>query len=842
MDEFFETQMIKASNNADKADASDAEESVRMSQGQTPTIDAETYDPKELRDGGYPLSNPTAEPNKHTKPNARMYAGRDAHDGKPVTKPTAMPENPAPQTSRYALNMDPIYSGLSAAQNAFTVETGISKSFEQMIKYTNSLEGSDGKEANRVKWSTSDRLEQIGFDHVYNSERTAEGIDDKGLDGLQMMMASQIMRGVTDFEGVTAAIGDTGAAPEQLEETWNKAVDAYERASQGISQGLPTDEDSAKGDPRYLGAAAILNDAIGNKGKASKEMSEQELYDEGMFLIDMIKGNPFILAATVGQANDDPQIADAINFLLDSDEGMDTTFGDFGRGVLAAASDPLSYVGIGLANRAIVGGARTAGVRAALVGVEGAVLGGSYGNLMDHGFQNIDVLSGREEEFNVSRNAMSTGIGATAGFIFGSAFSGLSDGAQNLLSRFVQRKSGTTPPPTAREEFAGMPIPDNVVGENELRLRRTVRNVVDKAKETEVKNVDLYEEAVAEVREIESQFLSDLVVDSLTDGVPNKTSVEIVNEMEMALEVLTDSGILPDTEQAAAINLLTEMSKYGDQTVEMVNRVRKNFATVEDTGILSPTAPAGKLSLVKDEPAIRSNIQAEDDFRKDFQNKVGEYAKARQLDIETNDFRFIDEDIVTSKHSGKKFRILSQSWNKVRKQSEYLVETLDGNESHMMAEWGMVGGKPNLSVVPKWTPDMPQPDRKKIVQAMYRDELRELADRQGSVKDVIQVYQDRLDPPMFDLSTGINVKERMTRPEQDFWSEIFNSKQDVMELLDEVPSADYVDGILTIKGYDIYSLLEYIERTVQLHDGPRSALPLTIRNGTFIEKRLKDFK
>jgi hypothetical protein len=44
MDEFFETQMIKASNNADKADASDAEESVRMSQGQTPTIDAETYD------------------------------------------------------------------------------------------------------------------------------------------------------------------------------------------------------------------------------------------------------------------------------------------------------------------------------------------------------------------------------------------------------------------------------------------------------------------------------------------------------------------------------------------------------------------------------------------------------------------------------------------------------------------------------------------------------------------------------------------------------------------------------------------------------------------------------
>jgi len=758
MDEFYETQMSLASDKADKADSAEAEQSVKLSQGQTPTIDADVYDPKAVRDAGYPISNPTIEPNKHTKPGARMFGGRDASNGQPVLRPITMPEGRL-ETSVFSKRMEPIYSGLAAAENAFTVETGISKAFEQMIKYTNSLSDMDpteaDSEANRVKWATSDRLEAIGFDHVSNSERTSEGIDDKGLDGLQMMMSAQIMRGIGDFDSVTSAIGDTGANTEQLEETWNKAVDAYNRARQGVIQGLPTDRASAMKDPRYLAAAGIVSDAIGERGPA-KDLDEEALYDQGMLLVDLVKGNPLYLIAIIHKAKKDPIIADALNLLLDADDEMDLTWGDFGRGVYGAVLDPLSYFGIGLAGRAIRGAGRGLVVRqamkaAGLAGVEASVLTGAYANIMDHGFQNIDVLAGRQEEFSVSQSLTATGIGAAAGFVFGAALSGLTTGTTKLLDKWVRRNGGSgtdiIPHPDytdrynvldlpnqpdnipASDDFAGIPLPENVASPLELDIRRQVVDMQNAAGIEAAINPpegqtsgsvgfvdtadDLTRQTEALIDTEIAQFGSDTIAVMIMDTRDFKgvNPEQLYDDILAAMDTVTDNFHNPPDGSLESQGWLLAHKTFKEDRprfVEMINKHR-GLKVIE----------GGKPSDASDDPdhmaqmrLVQTKINKDTtldaiaelhkEMRTDLQKDILAKAEIVEEHVKAGDFRFKIDEEVTSKHSGKKFKIHHLIWDEKTGEAQYRVVAYDGAR-HNMSEWGIVGGKPKLGVVPKGT-------------------------------------------------------------------------------------------------------------------------------------------
>ena len=835
MDEFQERQIKVASDRGEKAAVAEANTQVQLSQGQTPTIDSNIYEPHELIENGYPLSNPTKEPNQHTKEGARIFGGRDAANGQTMGPVTEMPAVASPMTNRYSMNMDPIYSGLESAQDAFTVETGIAKSFEQVIKYTNSMAEEDplvaGEEANRVKWATSDNLEQIGFNHVSLSERTDEGLDDKGLNGLQMMMSAQIMRGAADFGQVSAAIGDTGANPEQLEETWNKAVDAYNRAGEGVIQNLPASGEEALSDPRYLGASAILSKAIGKTGIDIKDMSEEQLRDEGMLLIDMIKGNPLILMDAVMKAKDDPQIADAINFLMAAEEGMPTTWGDFGRGVGAAALDPTSYVGIGLAAKVVRGTVVKQALKSAgLVGVEGAVLGGSYMGLMDYGFQNVDVLSGKQEEFDISRSAGQVGLGAGLGFILGSSISGLTSAGKSLLGRMAK-------PTSAAEEFADVPIPDNMIPEDEMALRRQLREFL---KEDNLRKVAESEEDQMKIVE----FANDLA------ELEEKRKLTVI-----------EGGGKGNREPGAQLELVPQdpdinaANKIIDNLDDLTLQVEK-AAGIDRADLAKRAENLRKSSAELDKPLPPREILDTDD------------KWTRELKISLNhqdagDFKFKIDETITVKGSNEEFKVHHLKWDEKNNRPTYFVVEPDGKRKYI-AESELIGGNPDLKVISnemadltdvaqKHDPDitrnlqrmtegeqliLPKPD-----DATYTSAMRKYATELDEPKEIVGMYQRSLQgPPYFDYATSVNKKEGMTAPERDFFAEIFSSKEDLLDLLEVAPSANFENGQFTIKGEDMFGLTEYLDDVVRLHEGPASEIPVTIRKDTFVSNRLKEFK
>ena len=645
MDEFAERQLDVAAKAGEKAAVSQANSQVQLAQGQMPTIDPEVYEPSELVDNGYSLSNPTMEPNRHTREGARVYANRDAFDGAPITPTTQMPdpEVSLPNTNAYSHQADEIYRGLESAATAQDVNSNISKLFGSYIQYTNSLAeaepGIADEQANRVRWATSDRLELIGFDQIRASERNDEGLDDTGLNGLQMMMSSMILRGAQSFDEVSNLMGDTGANDDQLRETWEMAQSAFGEAGERLIDPIPNSPETAQSDPRYLAASALVFEGI-EDGVSAGDMSAEELYDKGMFYIDQIKGNPLVLAAAVMRGKKDPQFAQAVNFLLQADDEMPMTMGDFGRGVLAASYDPLSYVGVGIASKAVSGTiAKTALKRAGLIGAEGAVVGGSYGGLMDYGFQNLSILAGQQESYNPYQTAAMTTVGGGLGFVLGGAL-GLAPEAISMLARLK------------KSEFATEPVSAEIIPESEMRLRRDIKKFLEEDNlrkvadgEADQAKVDEFKSQVAELQEAQTPKLV-----SSNEGITPTDSAG-------RLELIRNEQLIHDQSQADA--LIAKIEKHELDTPEGLKKYREEFYT-------------------------------------EVQRKMLEKNDIVQEHIDAGDFRFKINDTITSKHSGKEFRIHHLQWK--GDEPRYFVEGPEG-EKHYMAEWGMVGGNPKLELV-----------------------------------------------------------------------------------------------------------------------------------------------
>ena len=484
MDEFAERQMLVASDKGEKADAADAEESVRLSRGQTPTIDAEVYDPQQLRDAGYPLSNPTAQPNRHTKEQTRIFAGRDSATGQPQEPTTPIPvaREMLPSTQMYVNRSDISLRGLTSASGPEAVSKNLSSVYTNMIHYTNSLVdeevGIANEQSNRIRWNTSDRMETIGFNMLLDSERTEEGVNDKGLDGLQIVMSAQIMRGARSFAEVSELIGDTGANEDQLIETWNKAAEAYQNSAQDIVNAVPETEETALKDTRYIGAMMTVLEADGADMADLVKMTPEEIMSKGKNLADMFKANLVGTGSAVYMAKQDPKIANAIMYMLDVDDALPTTMGDFGRHLGYGVMDPINFIG-GAGVIAKVG-SKVAGkslIRAALVkagatGTIGAATMAAYMGLHDAGMQNVAMAAGRQEDYNPWQTTKQTALGAGIGFILGAGISGLTDAGAALIGKLRKPVS----------EFDDVPIPDNVIPENELTVRRQLRTFMEEDK------------------------------------------------------------------------------------------------------------------------------------------------------------------------------------------------------------------------------------------------------------------------------------------------------------------------------------------------------------------------
>ena len=612
-----------------------AETEVKLSRGQTPTIDANVYEPKEVRDAGYPLSNPTTQPNNHTKEGTRYYAGRDSHDGtslKPVTN-IQDPVTRLPQSVTYMTRSDAIFAKLESAKSDVDTEMGLTNIYKQFIDYTNSLSDDDPtmayEQANRLKWNTIDRLESTGFGHLSRSEYTEEGLDDTGMNGLQMIFAAGLFQGKA-YEQIIQDIGDTGANDAQLEEAYDRAMQGNERAQYNVINELPKTNEEAMADPRYIGAIMQILQAE-NPDKDYSGMTAKELLEKGKMQADMLKSNLLAMpavAATIAQ-NPDSAIAEAYTFLLQTDENLPFEGMDVFRHTLAMAADPTTYIGgYGIWSKLLTkGGAAGAVLKKLGIGATmGAGMGAGYGALYDIGMQNIDIAARNQEGFDPARLGQMALLGGTLGYVLGGAI-GLAPKAKGLISDMYSRMKADKP--SALDDFGA-----DIIPESELKVRRQLREFMEEDKLRKMAD----------------------------DEVMQKEFIELANEAtemeEKRLTLIKGGATEADPSHAAQMEVIE----------------------------------GGKGESISDLQKFHQEM------RTDVQNRVLAKAKEVEEHVAAGDFRFKIGDTVKSKHSGKEFEIHHLKWDEKTGEAQYFVTGPEG-EKHYMSEWGMVGGKPKMELV-----------------------------------------------------------------------------------------------------------------------------------------------
>ncbi len=465
----------------------EVENEVNLSRGQTPTIDSNIYEPAELKDAGYPLSNPTMQPNKHTKEGTRYYAGRDSSDGTTIRPVTAQPD-PAtqlPQSIAYMGRSKEIFSGLEAAQSDVDVEMGLTNLYKQFIDYTNSMSEENfhisEEQKNRLQKNTIDRLQATGFEHLREAEYSEEGIDDKGMNGLQMVFAAGIFKnpkGTYEQLLQDADVGETGANDAQLEEAYERALQGQRRAQQNIVEKLPITNEEAMADPRYAGSVRTLMEAGGTSAEELNNMSTEEILSKGKWMADMLKSNLLALPAAAYdiKANPDSPIAEALTFLLQTDENLPLEWADAGRWTMGMIGDPTTYLGgYGIWSKFL--SKKGSGAILAKLGVGatfGAGMGAGYGSLYDIGMQNIDIAARNQKGFDPARLGTMAALGGTLGYVLGGAI-GLAPKAKGLIKDLYTRMK--TDKPSALDDFGA-----DIIPESELRVRRQLREFMEEDK------------------------------------------------------------------------------------------------------------------------------------------------------------------------------------------------------------------------------------------------------------------------------------------------------------------------------------------------------------------------
>ena len=718
-----------------------AENEVRLSKGQTPTIDSKVYEPKEVRDAGYPLSNPTIQPNNHTKEGTRFYANRDSHDGTPL-KPVTKVQDPItrlPQTTTYMTRSDDIFAKLESARSDVDVEMGLTNIYKQYIDYTNSLVDEDPvmahEQANRIRWNTIDRLESTGFDHLNRSEYTDEGIDDTGMNGLQMVFAAGIFQG-KEYETILQDVGDVGANDAQLEEAYDRAVQGNERAQYNVVSGLPKTNEEAMADPRYAGAVRTLMEAGGTSAEELNNMSTEDILSKGKWMSDMLKSNLMALPAAAYdiKANPDSPIAEALTFLLQTDENLPFEAADVGRWTAGMLGDPTTYLGgYGIWSKFL--SKKGSGAVLAKLGVGatfGAGMGAGYGSLYDIGMQNIDIAARNQKGFDPARLGQTAAIGATLGYLLGAGMAGLTVGAKAIIGR-MRRTDLDGLYPDGAGGYTPL-TPEEQVAERAFNIKMEKLNSLD-VKERD-KLLDTFDPD--ELTKVQDWLDHDRVLNP-NPGESSGTMGYVSAADEFA-DAPLPGNVIPEAELRVRRELRTFMEEDKLRKMADDEELQKEFvdlankaAELEEKRLKvikggkaadAPDDPThmAPMELVRNEQLIADQADADvllakiekhnldtpeglKEYRSEFYTKVQqrmlEANDIVQKHIDAGDFRFKIDDTVVSKHSGKEFKIHHLKWDtkgKKKGEPQYFVTGPDG-EKHYMSEWGMVGGKPKLELV-----------------------------------------------------------------------------------------------------------------------------------------------
>ena len=671
------------------------EAETKMSQGQTPSVDTEKYNAQELKQKGYPLANPTAMPNSSTKEGTRYYANRDSNDKMPIRPITVQPHllERLPQTNVFMGRSEEMFAGLESAVSDVDVEMGLTNLYKQFIDYTNSLVDDDPAiardQANRLRYNTIDRLESTGFDHLQKSEYTDEGIDDTGMNGLQMIFAAGIFAG-KDYSQIVGDVGETGANDAQLEEAFDRATQGNERAQFNVINGLPATNEEAMQDPRYVGAVTqILQFEKRFEGKNLSELTPKQILSEGKMLADFAKGNLLVLPAILDTIKKNPNspVAEAWTFILQTDENLPFELADVGRFTAAMATDPTTYLGgYGIWSKFLSKkGAKGVLGKMGIASSFGAGMGAGYGSLYDLGMQNIEIAaSGGQKEFDPARLGAMAGVGAGLGFTLGGVV-GLAPAAINAASKWIQRFKK---PVSAADEFADVPIPDNMIGPEELEGRRLERMFLENKKKTEKMIFDKEWEA----EEAGQDALASMIEDFSEMG---GTATEIVEQMTKIAKSLADSEVFgPQTiEHLKADKVFRLLQDKKDDIIDIVQR--RKLSVIEGGATKADPEHAAPMELIEGGPDKVTGRPP--DITVELEAKL-------QARVDKGEFRFKPGEIVTRKDTGEKFEVMRYVGKEGAPKGigpEYFVKEVKGGEWTRTAipESDLVGGKPKMELV-----------------------------------------------------------------------------------------------------------------------------------------------
>lgn len=367
MSEMFD-DFVRAAARGDAAEKAEADARVRNRTDNTPTVDPDVYDIHSLEGAGFASRNPQEFPNSYTRPGARVIAGHDMHDGRRL--------------------------------------------FSQQSPEVGNLESN-------------------AIELMKNSSYTSEGIDAQGLDGLTMLMASQIHQGATTIDQATGYVGNTGATYEQQVDAWNRAATVRQEQSRQSVDGLPASLPQLPSDRNYLAAVTLVEHALGND---TGQMTADQLVQRGLELADSFKSsivsmNPMSPSlARLTFALRDKDSANAMLYLLDVDDRLPLTMDDVSRHATNILTDPTTYISFG-AGKAAAGKVAGVGIRKMLLekagrtAAAGAGVGAAYGGLYDAAMQKVEQSGGNNDSYSALRSLAAATSGAVAGGVLGGALS-----------------------------------------------------------------------------------------------------------------------------------------------------------------------------------------------------------------------------------------------------------------------------------------------------------------------------------------------------------------------------------------------------------------------------------
>jgi len=358
-----------------------------------------------------------------------------------------------------------------------------------------------------------------GISDLQKGRSSEEGPDDVSMKGLSRIAVAARMDGAQDYQEFAQQVRSLGYPEASVQAAWNVGTRATQRYE--LQSGLdepPTPEEEAEvaaapepdlttqdlySDKNWMMASRILYKA--EEGEEFKG-TDDDLMEWAINEMSNFNWRTTDMAYYAIQANSRKgDYAQALGYLVNTYDRVDTDFNIFKKSLGAFATDPTNLIGFGggfVASRMAAAVAKNRlkkflgsaiGQTAVAGGFEGALFGGAE----DAARQTVDIAAGNQEEFDPAQTAAVAAVSGAAGATVGGTLAlSLSDPARQLYRKAGRKMldNAKASRPTPRWSRAAQ---GGHIGANPVSAMRVVDNGPESPawKEAVAKGLDMSESA-----------------------------------------------------------------------------------------------------------------------------------------------------------------------------------------------------------------------------------------------------------------------------------------------------------------------------------------------------------